>query len=190
MDINNEHEFLLKFDRAFSHFDDYGKFDILNSVPGDIEFRHGDSALSYSTQTIVSEILTKYGYANITTEGSIEDGNIAVFAELTEKGRKAKAAGGHFDYLILVAEKQKKEEERLHRKDRSDEYDLFIKKWTYKARYLPYIISVGALILSIISYFKPDNKQAQNQLAPKANEVKPKINITLPVDTVNKVTPK
>lgn len=70
---------------------------------------------------------------------------------LTEKGRQVKAAGGHFVYIKKQEEKSKVDAERQKRKDNSEELDLKIKRWTYKARYAPFIFSGLALIGTITS---------------------------------------
>ena len=82
---------------------------------------------------------------------------------LNDKGREAKLKGGHFSYLKYLDEKKETETKRQDRKDKSDEVDLLMKKWTYKARYIPYIASLLALTISIISYFKPEKKQQDLQ---------------------------
>ena len=82
---------------------------------------------------------------------------------LTDKGREAKSKGGHFSYLKYLEEKKEVDTKRQERKDKSDEFDLLIKRWTYNARYLPYLASLLALTISIFSYFKPEKKQQDLQ---------------------------
>lgn len=60
-------------------------------------------------------------------------------------------------------ENREKAKNKEHRKDQIEEFDLVIKKWTYKSRYLPYIASLLALTISIASYFKPEKKQIDSQ---------------------------
>ena len=82
---------------------------------------------------------------------------------LNDKGREAKLKGGHFSYLQYLDDKKKIENERQERKDKSDKFDLLNKKWQYKTKLLPYIVSGLALTVSIISYFKPEKKQVDLQ---------------------------
>ncbi len=66
--------------------------------------------------------------------------------ELTDKGRKAKLAGGHHQYFEIKEDEQ-------HLTDKKDMYDLATSKWLYKTRYLPYILSAIAVIISLLAYF-------------------------------------
>ena len=82
---------------------------------------------------------------------------------LTQLGREVKISGGHFAHLNKIVEREALNKLRVERKDRSDNLDLQIKEWQVRTKYLPYIVSILALIVSIISYFKPDKKQVDLQ---------------------------
>lgn len=43
--------------------------------------------------------------------------------------------------------------------DKKDKYDILTKEFIYKKRYLPYIISAFALIVSIFGYYNKNEKQ-------------------------------
>jgi hypothetical protein len=66
------------------------------------------------------------------------------YYELTEIGRNAKGKGGHKKYQLYLLDKTRTEKQK-------EEIDFKIKKWTYKARYIPFILSALALAISIIS---------------------------------------
>lgn len=173
MDDGLEQNDLRKLDQCFPHFDEAGKFEISHKIPNYVEFN--DRVISIPRVIIVSDLLKKYGYANTSTDSSLYG---PVFcAELTQKGREAKAAGGHFAYLKKNSEKELLEGE-------ISKYDFLQKKFIYKARYLPYIISLGALIVSLFAYFKPFNKKSEE------NSPETKIHDTLQFDLKNKIIPK
>lgn len=136
--MDNDHSDLLKLDKVFPHLHEAGKFSLSICIPSDINFSD-TPGLSYPPQLKVSTLLSKYGYAIITNDTPFE-----YYAELTDKGRDAKAAGGHFAYLKKIADKEHNEKE-------SSKYDLLQKKFIYKARYTPYIFSTLALIGTVVS---------------------------------------
>ncbi len=72
--------------------------------------------------------------------------------------------GGFSKLYERASEKQLKENLKQNQKDKSDALDYQIKHWTYKARYLPFFLSICALIVSIFSYFKPEKKQPNLEL--------------------------
>lgn len=154
--MDNDYKDLLELDKTFPHFHDVGKFYLSNVIPVNVKFDDQNGMLPQ--QYRLSELLTKYGYATITSEKSYQ-----YYAELTDKGRDAKQAGGHFAYQKKLADKEHIEKEAF-------KYDFLQKKFIYKARYLPYIISAGALIVSVLAYFKPDNKQAKDQLTTQPTQ--------------------
>ena len=82
---------------------------------------------------------------------------------LTQLGREVKISGGHFAYLNKIVERESINNLRLERKDKADKLDLQIKEWQVRTKYFPYIVSILALTVSIISYFKPEKKQADLQ---------------------------
>jgi hypothetical protein len=75
------------------------------------------------------------------------------YGELSADGRVAKAAGGHFKYLQKLNEEKELEKEK-------DKYDLAVKKWTYKSRYVPYVLSLIAVVISSLVYFNNLSKDA------------------------------
>jgi len=145
--MDNEQSDLEKLDKVFPHLHDVGKFSLELCIPTDIEFK--DDVFSYPPVLKVSRLLTKYGYATVSEYPDY-------LAELTPKGQDAKKAGGHFAYLKKVADDE-------HHEKEISKYDFLQKKFIYKSRYLPYIISAGALIVSILAYFKPTDKQAEEK---------------------------
>jgi hypothetical protein len=142
MDINSEQQDLLKLDKIFPSLPDSDKFDIALVIPSGIKFQ--DGILSIPPESRVSDLLQKYGYARITT--AKHSTYPIYFAELTDKGREAKKAGGHFPYLTNVANKERKERDRQRKADEISKYDLLQKKYFYKSRYVPHIFSTLALI--------------------------------------------
>lgn len=90
-------------------------------------------------------------------------GNSDTWFLLNDLGRQVKNAGGHFTYLKINEEKTNADKERQERKDQSDKLDLHLKQWQVKTKYLPYFVSILALIVSIFSYFKPEKKQLNLQ---------------------------
>lgn len=177
VNVNMEQSDLLTLDRVFELFDDYGSFNLYSRLPENLIFQ--DSyGLPLPAVIRVAELLEKYGYASVTRKTSVE-----YYVELTQRGREAKAEGGHFAFVNKSAEKQKNEVDRQDRKDDLEKYDLFIKKWTYKSRYLPYIASFGALMISCLTYFTVLNrKQAEQKVTIlKENPTK------LPADTTQKL---
>jgi hypothetical protein len=148
MYTNRQPKDLLNFDKAFPYFDDFGKFDILSTIPSDVNFNESNDGLLMPPIIIITDILTRYGYAEIS-----QDKYFTYFAELTDKGREAKSAGGHFSHLKKLAEKEQKERERQHKADEISKYDLLHKKYFYKSRYAPHIFSGLALIGTAFSLF-------------------------------------
>ncbi len=73
--------------------------------------------------------------------------NQSYYTKLTDKGRAAKKAGRHFAY-----------EEKLHKEkelaERKESFDLRQKEWMYKTRYGTYLVSAGALIISILAFIR------------------------------------
>ena len=134
--MNNDHLNLLKLDTVFPHLHDAGKFDLRLCIPSGIEFKE-PNGLGYPPISIISHLLTKYGYATVSDYPDY-------LAELTPKGQEAKKAGGHFAYLNKVSDKEHQEKE-------SSKIDLLQKQFIYKARYTPYIFSTLALIGTVIS---------------------------------------
>lgn len=66
-------------------------------------------------------------------------------------GKKVFESGGWLTYLELEKQKSIKDNLRQERKDKSDELDLKIKQWTYKAKYAPFIVSGLSFIGMVIS---------------------------------------
>jgi hypothetical protein len=90
-----------------------------------------------------------------------------------------------FDALRHTTQSQKTLNEE------KDKYDLLTKRFIYKARFIPFILSGLALIVSIFAYFKKPEKdkpatQSVQPLTQPATNTTP----LLPVDTAQKTTPK
>ena len=90
-------------------------------------------------------------------------GNGGTWFLLNSLGRQVKNAGGHIAYLKKLEDKAIADAERLKRKDKSEKLDILIKEWQVRTKYLPYIVSIFALAVSIFSYFKPEKKQLDSQ---------------------------
>lgn len=161
--MDNDHLDLLKLDKVFPHLHDAGKFNLSFCISSDIKFIT-ESGLSNIVEDEISNLLTKNGYAIVNKENYSD-----YIAELTQKGRDAKAAGGHFEFLKQQADKELKEQERQNRKDRIDQIDFLMKSWSYKFRYLLYVASFGGLAVSIFTYLKPDKEP--KDLAPMKQQV-------------------
>ncbi|MEP7145212.1 MAG: hypothetical protein ABI707_20165 [Ferruginibacter sp.] len=141
------HEILILADRLFPHMPDRITFDLEDVIRNSNFEEEEKNELIYTNQTVpVLSVLLDFGYA---TES--KDFNERGYCELTDMGRAVKKAGGHFAYQQIVGAGEIVEKKRQERKDKSDEFDLKIKNWTYKARYIPYIFSSLALIGTIIS---------------------------------------
>lgn len=162
--MNNDNSDLKKIDKVFQNLNDIGKSNLSNCIPPEIEF--SELGLSCPNgERIIADLLQKYGYA----KAEYDKNNQKFSVELTDKGRDAKAAGGHFAYQKQLAEKEQKEQERQNRKDRIDYVDFLMKSWSYKYRYLLYIASFGGLAVAIFTYFKPDNES--KDIAPMKQEL-------------------
>ena len=75
--------------------------------------------------------------------------------------------------------------------DERDKYDRLTKRFIYKARFVPYILSFLALVVSVLAYFKktetkPPETQSEQQATPPATNT----NSLLPADTLLKTKPK
>jgi hypothetical protein len=93
-------------------------------------------------------------------------------------GKQVKHAGGHFAYLKKLEEKHTLDKERQERKDQADELDLKIKRWTYKAKYAPFIFSglaffgmVISIIISIKALNSKTDKSDLQQMQQKIQEL-------------------
>jgi predicted transcriptional regulator len=159
--MNNDNSDLNKLDKVFPYLNDIGKSNLSNCIPPEIEF--SEVGLSCPNgERIIADLLQKYGYA----KAEYDKNNQKYSVELTDKGRDAKVAGGHFSYLKQLAEKEQK---RQNRKDRIDHVDFLMKSWSYKYRYLLYIASFGGLAVSIITCSKPEKEP--KDLAPMKQEL-------------------
>jgi hypothetical protein len=104
--------------------------------------------------------------------------------ELTDAGRIAIVNGGHLKHLTKLT---KEGQEKLIRQQRQDEIghlDLLSKRFLYKARYLPYLLSIAALIVSLCTYFKPEDHKAE--LNKASAEIKVLRMRTLSLDSILK----
>ena len=84
-------------------------------------------------------------------------------------GTRLKEQGWNFKGFEAERQNEAIIKERQKRKDRSDILDLEMKELQVRTKYLPYIVSFGALIVSICSYFKPEKKQ--QDLQPMQTEI-------------------
>jgi len=134
--MNNDNLDLEKLDKVFPQLHDAGEFDLSFCIPKGLEFL--DDRLSIPVVPQVARLLTKYGYA------TVKINHPKYMAALTDRGRDAKATGGHFKYLKTIADKDYNEKE-------NSKYDLLQKKFIYKARYTPYIFSTLALVGTVVS---------------------------------------
>lgn len=169
--MDNENLDLENLDKVFPNFHDSGKFDLSSCIPPEMQY-YKENGFSYPVVSIIAGLLTKYGYATVKEEFPI------YYTELTEKGRNAKAAGGHFDYLQQQANKIQQEAVRQDRRDRIDQVDYLMKLWSYKFRYLLYIASFGGLTVSIFTYFKPEKEVEDIQpIKQKIEKLETKIDV-------------
>jgi hypothetical protein len=76
----------------------------------------------------------------------------------------------------------KKEIESNAIKEETNKYDLVTKKWYYKTRLVPYIISSSALIISVITLLISINKENKQEKTP----MQEKIQQVIKNDTSNK----
>ncbi|WP_326981040.1 hypothetical protein VUJ46_12160 [Chryseobacterium sp. MYb264] len=74
---------------------------------------------------------------------------------LTEKGQDIINKGGWINHLNSIKENKEKDIEK-------NNYDFLTKKWIYKTRFLPYIFSFLALVISIYAAFFKDKKENIN----------------------------
>lgn len=106
---------------------------------------------------------------NIITIAEIEgliifSGNTNFSAKLTPKGKSIMESGGWLKYLELEKEKTKLYSEK-------EKYDLLTKKWSYKYRRVPYLISICALCISGLTFYTNWKKQ-QKQIEVLQKEIK------------------
>ncbi|NMJ87317.1 MAG: hypothetical protein EX285_05700 [Thaumarchaeota archaeon] len=74
--------------------------------------------------------------------------------KLTTYGEQICNEGGWLAYL-KSREKQAKKEKKLRLKEEEMlEYDLKVSKYLYKTRWLPHILALISLVISIIAFFK------------------------------------
>lgn len=111
-----------------------------------------------------------------------------MYLKLTDLGVQVKKTGGYFAYLEKITEKETAEKQRQERRDKTEEVDLKLKKWLWKTKIVPYIVSIGALTISIFAYFKPEKKQPdlrlmQQEILQLKSEMN-KLNSLYPVDTL------
>jgi len=75
--------------------------------------------------------------------------------------------------------------------DERDKYDRLTKRFIYKARFVPYILSFLALIVSVFAYFKkPETKPAGTQSAQSLTQPATNTSSLLPADTLLRTKPK
>lgn len=75
--------------------------------------------------------------------------------------------------------------------EEKDKYDLLTKRFIYKARFVPYIISGLALFLSIFAYFKkPEKEKSSKQSEQLLTQPSTNTKILSQSDTVQRTTPK
>lgn len=96
---------------------------------------------------------------NIITIAEIEgliifSGNTNYSAKLTPKGKKIMENGGWLKHIENEKEKDKANSEK-------EKYDLLNKKSSYKNRRIQYLISIGALVISILTLYTNWKKQSQ-----------------------------
>jgi hypothetical protein len=145
-------------DKAIIYYDDYARtyiyfpFYQIGFKESKLHEGYGLTAITH-TVILLSDTLKYIEPYNNSTDSY----------KLTDLGRQVKNAGGHFAYLKKLEIKELADHKRQERKDQADELDLKIKKWQIKTKYLPYIVSIFALAVSIFSYFKPEKKQLDLQ---------------------------
>jgi hypothetical protein len=145
-------------DKVLMHFDNVAMTD----------FDSAANAAGFTYELINKlDLARKVAFAKIALSESLQyiepTGNGNTWFLLNGLGRQVKNAGGHFAYLKRLEEKAIADKERQERKDQSDKLDLHLKQWQVKTKYLPYIVSIFALTVSIFSYFKPEKKQLDLQ---------------------------
>lgn len=180
--IEVEQGLLKQLDRIFPYLYDVGSFHLPGLIPAGLDIETGES-FKYPAGSIAATLLTKYGYANITKEYTY---NI----ELTDKGREAKRVGGHFAYESKIKQEEQEKKERQIIADKVTGYDFLTKKFIYRWRMLPYVISGLALIVSALAYFKPSKEQPATQ--PKTDTIQ-RPTKTIPLlkpDTSQQTKPK
>jgi hypothetical protein len=75
---------------------------------------------------------------------------------LSGKGNEIIEKGGWLKYIEIEKEKAELNFEK-------EKYDLLSKKWIYKYRLLPYIISGLALLISILTFIENSAKETKNK---------------------------
>lgn len=170
-------------DKILPHLPDYGVFHFAYYAKEVLHWTDKEiREIATAQHQIVHLALNHFQYINEKTKG--------YYYELNDKGREAKLKGGHFLYLQYLEDKKKIESERQERKDKSDKLDLHLKQWQVRTKFLPYIVSGLALLVSIFSYFKPEKKQADlQQVQQKLQELQEHVNrqdSLLRVDTLLK----
>jgi outer membrane protein OmpA-like peptidoglycan-associated protein len=92
---------------------------------------------------------------------------------LTEKGKLIVNEGGWYKYL----EKQKQFEKRIEEKENLEfeksKVDLSLNKWLLKTKWIPHILAIISLLMSLYFYF--DSKKDTEELQKKIEEMNSKI---------------
>lgn len=73
---------------------------------------------------------------------------------ISDFGRRVVNEGGYLAHVQRLEKKEKANEKRQEVSDKIAKYELLNGKWLYKMRWWPLIISVVALIASVIALFK------------------------------------
>lgn len=142
-------------DKLFEVFPEHGHFRLFELIKQS-SLSPSDKNLAEDNDAIEIMLVKTFKYAEPSDKSNL-------FFKLTDLGRQARNAGGHFAYLKKLDEKATADNKRQEIKDKSEELDLHLKQWQVRTKYLPYIVSFIALVFSILSYFKPEKKQSDLQ---------------------------
>jgi hypothetical protein len=143
-------------DKVLPHLPDYGVFHFAY---------YAKDVLKWSDKEVQELVTAKYQIIDIALNHFkyIDEKTEDFHHQLTDIGRHAKSKGGHFAYQRYLEQKRLVEAERLQRKDKTEQLELTLKQWQLKTKWYPYFISTFALIVSVLSYFRPDKKQLDLQ---------------------------
>lgn len=138
-------------DKLFPFFHDYEPLNI-HSIITESDLLDEEKNVAFHLRDKIDDLLyNKFEYAD--KNGATKSG---YYGYLSQKGRDAKAGGGHYKYLQKLIDEKELEKKK-------DLYDLNVKKWTYKSRYIPYIFSFLAILVSLLVYLNNLSKNASDK---------------------------
>jgi hypothetical protein len=73
---------------------------------------------------------------------------------LSDLGKEVKRLGGHYNYIKWIENEERKEQVKYEAEVRNLESSTRLNDWLYKTKWLPLILSIIALIVSLLALTK------------------------------------